>query len=130
MKYKKIIAVLIVTICGFITKNQTKQPNSKKNPVQKQRSFNKNRGYTLTRHAKCRMDCRNIDDQDIRDILKNGKNNYKKSEPNKKPCPIKALEGYASKDKQHIRVIAATCPNKTKIITVIDLKRNYDCYCK
>lgn len=115
---------------GFLTKNQTGQNNSKKNPIQKQKLQSRGANYILTKHAKCRMNCRNIDHKDIKDIFENGKINHRKSEPNKKPCPITALEGYASRDRQHIRVIAATCPEKTKVVTVIDLKNNYNCYCK
>src|SRR6185503_18661379 len=35
----------------------------------------------LTRHARCRMDCRHITEKEIREILEGGEINYKKSEP-------------------------------------------------
>lgn len=124
-----------MAIIGFITKNQNQQSSQnhldfRKNPKQTQRSGNINNKYILTHHAKCRMKCRGIDKEEINQVLAKGKLNKRKSDPNKLPCPIKSLEGYSQRDNQHIRVVAAYCPNTTKIVTVIDLKNKYDCYCK
>ena len=122
-KYKNKLAYLIVSAVialasqYFPLKDIGKSSSS--SPV--------NKNYILTKHAKCRMKCRHIDDQDISEILASGKKNNRKSDPNKKPCPIVSLEGYAKKDSQHIRVVAATCAQKTKIVTVIDLDNKYNC---
>lgn len=124
-----------MAIIGFITKNQNqqnsqKQDNFRKDSKHMQRSVGFNSNYILTHHAKCRMKCRGIDKEEIDQVLSKGKINIRKSDPNKRPCPIKSLEGYSKKDNQHIRVVAAYCEDKTKIVTVIDLKNKYDCYCK
>jgi len=83
----------------------------------------------LTKHAKCRMQCREIRIEEIQDALQNGRVNQRKSNSNAKPCPIKAFEK-KSLDGPKIRVVAAKCQEVTKIVTVIDLDNSYDCYCK
>ena len=122
-KVQKLIYLVIAIISAVVFKD--KVPLNTNTASQ---SFS-SKNYILTKHAKCRMQCRNIDEQDIDDILESGRKNKRKSDPYKKPCPVVALEGYAKKDSQHIRVIAAKCSTKTKIVTVIDLEKKYNCHC-
>lgn len=134
-KVKTSFVITIMAIIGFITKNQTQansqqKLSSQKNTNQTQALSNNKINYVLTHHAKCRMKCRGIDKEEINQVLAKGKLNKRKSDPKKRPCPVKSLEGYSQRDSQHIRVVAAYCPDTTKIITVIDLKNKYDCYCK
>jgi hypothetical protein len=82
-----------------------------------------------TRHAKCRMACRHIDESEIKDILHNGKINYAKSEPDAKPDPKFALEG-VTHDNQQVRVIFAPSDRGMVVITCIDLKAELQCDCR
>ena len=84
---------------------------------------------TYTKHAKCRMNCRFIDKDEIVDILKSGKINKSKSDPNDLPCPSFALEGI-TKDQQEVRIVFADCGNVVRVITAIDLNEDHECYCK
>ncbi|MGB1207343.1 MAG: DUF4258 domain-containing protein [Chitinophagales bacterium] len=81
-----------------------------------------------TRHAECRMDCRYISESEIKDILKRGKINHRKSKPYDAPCPSYAVEGI-TKDNQEVRIVFAKCDYATKVITAIDLERKYSCHC-
>ena len=81
-----------------------------------------------TRHAECRMDCRYISESEIKDILKRGKINHRKSKPYDAPCPSYAVEG-VTKDNQEVRIVFAKCDYATKVITAIDLGRKYSCHC-
>ena len=83
----------------------------------------------FTKHAKCRMDCRHIDDGEIKDIMHSGHINERKSDPQDAPCPTYALEGN-TKDGQEVRIILGACENETKVITVIDLGKEHLCDCK
>ena len=83
----------------------------------------------LTIHARCRMDCRNIDETEVKDILENGSINYRKSDLKDKPCPTYALEGI-TKDNQRVRVVVGDCNNEAVIITVIDLDHEFECHCE
>ncbi len=101
-------------------------------PPQKEKSdlsFNwntANRFYTA--HAKCRMDCRHIDDKKVSEILRIGTINYDKSELNEPDCQKKfAIDGYTSG--QHVRVVASPCGNQLTIITCIDLDHKWPCAC-
>jgi hypothetical protein len=83
-----------------------------------------------TKHARCRMGCRQIDETEVRELLYNGKINYRKSELGKAPCRNKyAVEGY-SRDGQHLRIIFAPCTNGMHVVTVIDLETEWKCDCK
>lgn len=81
-----------------------------------------------TQHAKCRMQCRHISQNDINDIMRTGEINYAKSNVQDAPCPTYALQGY-SNDGQHLRVIFAQCQTKTKVITCYDLEKDFECHC-
>ncbi|MEO8147020.1 MAG: DUF4258 domain-containing protein [Bacteroidia bacterium] len=83
----------------------------------------------FTKHARCRMDCRHIDESEIREIIKDGKVNEHKSNPNDQPCPTFAIEG-TSHDNQQLRIVFAKCDDEVKVITCIDLKNDFECDCK
>jgi uncharacterized DUF497 family protein len=81
-----------------------------------------------TRHARCRMACRGVTEAEVEGIWRHGAVNARKSNPQDQPCPTWALEGYAA-DRQHLRIVFATCGNEIKVITCIDLERDFSCSC-
>ena len=87
-----------------------------------------NKPLYYTKHAKCRMECRTIDQDEVEDILANGRINWKKSEINDEPCATYAIEGRTS-DNQNVRIVYANCSRETKVVTTIDLDKHYDCTC-
>lgn len=82
-----------------------------------------------TRHAECRMDCRYISESEVKAALRNGRINERKSKPNDQPCPTYAVEDNTA-DGQTVRIVFADCDKVVKVVTAIDLKGEYDCYCK
>ncbi|WP_081168312.1 DUF4258 domain-containing protein [Niastella populi] len=82
-----------------------------------------------TRHARCRMDCRHIDEAEVEEILAEGRINYRKSEPAGRPDPKYALEG-TTRDGQQVRIIFAPAKRGMVVITVIDLDTDWSCNCK
>lgn len=93
------------------------------------KDFDRNAGSIIyTKHALCRMGCRKIDEDEVREILKEGRINYGKSEPNDKPDPKYALEG-VTRDGQEVRIIFAPSSKGMVVITVIDLKQEWQCDC-
>lgn len=83
----------------------------------------------LTKHARCRMGCRHIDESEIREILAKGRVNQRKSEPAGRPDPKYALEG-TTRDGQEVRIIIAASPRGMVIVTVIDLENEWKCDCR
>ena len=84
----------------------------------------------LTKHGACRMECRNISEAEIKDLLKTGKINYSKSEVRDKPCGTYAVEG-TTKDGQNVRIVIADCDTISRVVTAIDLGLEKDsCACK
>jgi hypothetical protein len=82
-----------------------------------------------TKHARCRMDCRHIDETEVEEILAEGRINYRKSEPAGRPDPKYALEG-TTRDGQQVRIIFAPAKRGMIVITVIDLDTDWSCNCK
>ena len=97
----------------------------------------------LTRHARCRMDCRHITEKEIREILDNGEINEHKSEPLAHPDPKYAVEGQTVEG-QHLRIVVAV-PTRSAthsprtgsagagsalvIVTCIELGVEWQCDC-
>ena len=82
----------------------------------------------LTKHAKCRMDCRHITEDEIREIIHDGKVNEAKSGPGTKGDETYALEGY-SDEHQHLRIVVAPESDGLVVITCIDLDNEWACNC-
>ncbi|HMS53494.1 MAG TPA: DUF4258 domain-containing protein [Chitinophagales bacterium] len=81
-----------------------------------------------TDHARCRMDCRHITEKEVKEILGIGKINHTKSHPDDLPCPSYAIEGKTSSNKE-VRFVFALCEETTKVVTVIQLKKEFKCNC-
>lgn len=81
-----------------------------------------------TRHALCRMDCRHISKEDIREIMEKGIINFSKSNRNDSPCPTFALQG-ETHEGEKLRVIFAQCNDETKIVTCYNLEEEFECHC-
>jgi hypothetical protein len=106
--------------------NNRRDPSSQ---VDRNRGFDRRISYIeYTEHAKCRMECRHISQAEVEEIMQDGKVNYYKSDLNAHPCPAYALEG-VTKDNQRVRIVFGQCDEKTKVITVIDLDRDWSCSC-
>ncbi len=91
--------------------------------------FDRNATHIIfSKHAKCRMDCRKIDESEVKEILKNGTINHKKIQNDKrgKTYPV---EGFTH-DKQHVRIVFAPKDDGLVVVTVIDLDTEWKCDCK
>jgi hypothetical protein len=140
---KKWVPLAIVVVLGaalLLVKRFGKTDNAKpKTRTEKKTDpaadVNRNRGFDrrvsyieYTQHAKCRMQCRQITQSEVEEIMKDGAINYKKSDVNDRPCPTYALEGITS-DNQRVRIVFAQCDLKTKVVTCIDLNTDWECHC-
>jgi len=83
--------------------------------------------YFFTKHARCRMECRHITQKEVKEIVRKADVNYRKSDLQDAKGPTYALEGYTSKDRQHVRIIVAPKQKHLSIITVIDLDEDWNC---
>lgn len=83
----------------------------------------------LTKHAKCRMDCRHITFREVKEVLIYGVENNSKRRTGSRGDETHAIEGYSS-DRQHVRVVVASVKNELVIITCIDLDREWQCDCR
>jgi hypothetical protein len=81
-----------------------------------------------TKHALCRMECRQISKEDIKEIMKKGIINFNRSNRRDRPCPTFALQGETS-DGEKLRVIFAQCDDETKVVTCYNLEEDFDCHC-
>ena len=92
----------------------------------------KGKKLILTKHAKCRMGCRYIDESEIMDIIAKNNINQRKSTTTAEngKCPTTAYEG-VSDDNQELRIIVAYCEGDdvARVVTVIDTGNEFNCTC-
>ena len=126
MKNKNLLGlILLITI--IIALWLWKQNNSLKS-FSNSDSFRNTTHLIFTKHAKCRMDCRHITEDEIKEIVHDGKVNEAKSGPGSKGDETYALEGY-SNEHQHLRIVVAPESDGLVVITCIDLDNEWQCNC-
>lgn len=97
-------------------------------PVRKEAFDRSPRQLIYTKHALCRMECRQIDKEEIREIMNKGIINFNKSNSRSRPCPTFALQGRTSSG-ESLRVIFAQCDDETKVVTCYNLEEDFVCDC-
>ena len=123
-----VIGVLLGSIIMYVL--VFKNRNVYKSPAEVIHGKLQSQHLEYSKHALCRMQCRNISEKEIKEILLNGEVNYAKSQVHDKPCPSYALEGKTA-DGQNVRIVFAECDSVTKVITAIDLGMEEDmCSCE
>ncbi len=81
-----------------------------------------------SKHAQCRMDCRHIDESEVKEILQKGTLNSAKIETSSKGTSY-PLEG-TTHDGQRVRIVFAPKEDGTTVVvTVIDLDTDFTCSC-
>lgn len=80
-----------------------------------------------SKHARCRMNCRFIDESEVKEILEDGVLNEDKIEVSAKGKSY-PLEG-RTHDGQRVRIVFAPQGEKLVVVTVIDLEKDYKCDC-
>ena len=126
-----LLAVLAIALLALKNCNKNQPKTTTTNETKEQRGLNRNPSHiNYSKHAKCRMDCRHIDENEVKDMITNGTINYKKSDLQKDDCHKRyAVEGY-SKDKQHLRIIVVPCADEVTIVTCIDIGAEWECHCE
>jgi len=91
-------------------------------------AFNRNaKKIIYSKHARCRMDCRHIDESEVLGILKSGKLNENKIEEDSrgKTYPVEGT----THDNQNVRIVFAPKQDDLVVVTVIDLDKEWVCDC-
>ncbi len=148
---KKYLPYIILLAAAFlllyIKKNQRGAKKTKQNteqtdnhitinPPSPAENQNRNEGFdrryndlVITKHARCRMACRHIDESEIKEILQSGNINFSKVENDARGRTY-PLEG-TTHDNQRVRIVFAPKPNgEMVVVTCIDLDTDWSCECK
>ena len=119
------ITLLFLLACGTPIPTQTSAPSATADPAieaMRQQPI----GYT--RHGECRMECRDISKDEVEAILqRDGKLNPERTRLDGE-CPSHALEGKTA-DGQEVRIVFAACRDETRVVTAIDLVKEWPCDC-
>lgn len=136
-KYLPFIAVLLAaTLLWYVKSYQRgQQPNINTPekitvPVATDLPFQRDPGQLhFSKHARCRMDCRKIDESEVKEILEEGSLNQSKIQTDDRGTTY-PLEG-VTHDRQHVRIVFAPKDNgKIEVVTCIDLDTEWPCDCK
>ena len=129
MASNKVISIIIITAIVLFAFLKFYSLYKKNNNYTNDREFNRNIDHLiLTTHAKCRMGCRHITENEIKEILHDGNINYNKSNLKDERGPSYALEGYTH-EQQHLRVVFAPKHDEMVVVTCIDLEKEWPCDC-
>jgi Domain of unknown function (DUF4258) len=128
-----LFALLVAALILFFVKNN--QKGSKTNIRDRVTVENATDAYTqlrsgnktisYSRHAKCRMECRHIDESEVKEILQKGEINFAKEKESEKGVTY-PLEG-VTHDGQHVRIVFSPHENNVTVVTAIDLDTNWPC---
>ena len=128
--YYGLIIILLIGLLYFF--NTEKKPNSPSGKLRHRENSSLNRDkqrLVYSKHARCRMACRNIDSTEVIEILEEGSVNYRKTDTTTSRDPKFALEGRTN-DGQRVRIVFAMAASKTVVVTVIDLDQDIECTCR
>ncbi|MEO6682556.1 MAG: DUF4258 domain-containing protein [Ginsengibacter sp.] len=129
MKKNLRLWILLLTVVIFVIIKLPEWRGSQVSVRDNNAAYRNTADLILTKHVRCRMDCRDVTLEEIKEIIENGKVNFQKSGIGKKGDSTFALEGISS-DKQHLRVVVAPEKNGSLVvITCIDLKKEWPCDC-
>lgn len=132
-KYFPFIILIAAGLLFFWVKKNQRGPTRKYDTTRPSGTiqgepFNRNTHTIIySKHAKCRMECRHIDDVEIKEILAKGEINYDKIEENEKGKTY-PLEGITHEG-QHVRLVIAPHEKELVVVTVIDLDKEWQCNC-
>jgi hypothetical protein len=136
-KYLPLIALIAAALLLFYVKNKQRGHIAANDntvitipAVTNEEAINrKPTSIIYSRHARCRMECRHIDETEVKEILENGEiNSSKKQQDGRgKTYPLEGV----THDKQHVRIVfALTKDNAVEVVTCIDLDTEWPCDCK
>jgi hypothetical protein len=136
-KSAPLVLLVILAIAALALKNcntnvlKNKHRNEPQEVNTNPRGLNRNPSHiNYSKHAKCRMACRHIDELEVKDMLQNGTINYRKSDLKGDDCHKRyAVEG-TSKDNQRLRIIFVPCNDEVTVVTCIDIGQNWACNCE
>ena len=118
------LVILLALLAIFISRRNRHDTPSGEDPVAAYRKGE----IVYSKHARCRMDCRNITPAEIQEVLEEGVVNIKKSEPGRTNARY-ALED-VTKDGQKVRIVIALEKTQAVLVTCIDLEKEWPCNCK
>ena len=125
--------IFIALLALLVKRCSTKDENKVDRTISKEVGDWRHHKLIYTKHARCRMECREISENEVEYILANGIVNDAKSKEEDAEasgqCPTFALEGKTN-DGQKVRIIFGACEKITKVITAIDLGAEHTCDCR
>lgn len=137
MTLKKIapfLLLIVLAVVALVLRNNknsiSRETTDARATVQSVKGLNRNPSHiNYSKHARCRMDCRKIDESEIKYVLEKGAINYKKSDLQVSDCKKKYAVEAVSKDRQRLRVVFAPCDDEVTVVTCIDLDTEWQCNC-
>lgn len=91
-------------------------------------SFDRTLPLFVSKHARCRMQCRQIDDFEVKQLIQNGVINKQKVATDERGTTI-PVEG-KTRDGQNARIVVAPKEDRLVLVTVIDLDTDWPCDCQ
>ena len=82
--------------------------------------------FSFSEHAKCIMDCKQITEEEVREVLKNGDVNFSESDTRGVPCPSYAIEGTSHNKRLRVLLTVFERDSTAEITTAINMETGKD----
>ncbi len=87
--------------------------------------------FKFSEHAKCILACKQITEEEVRDVLKNGEVNFSESDTRGVPCPSYAIEGSSHNKKLRVLLTVFERDSTAEITTAMNMEAGKDtCKCR
>jgi hypothetical protein len=121
-----VLALLLLFIKRMQRGKNTSPERIEINIQNAEQAINRNAKISYSKHARCRMQCRYIDEDEVREILQQGEINVKRIQSDNRGLTY-PLEG-VTRDKQRVRIVfAPKGQSEVLVVTCIDLDTDWPC---
>ncbi|MDO9372764.1 MAG: DUF4258 domain-containing protein [Ferruginibacter sp.] len=126
-----LVLLLAALLLYYVKKNQrgasVPQRSEVTIPAETELPFSRTGKIIYSKHARCRMGCRQIDESEVEEILQTGQLNEAKIEEDQrgKTYPLEGM----THDRQRVRIVFAPKQAELVVVTVIDLEKDWSCNC-
>ena len=87
--------------------------------------------FIFSEHAKCILQCKQISEEEVKEVLKTGEVNFSESDTHGVPCPSYAIEGTSHNKKLRVLLTIFEKDSTAEITTAINMEAGKDtCRCK
>lgn len=123
MKGKNVVVTLLLLLVLLLVAvwRRWQEPRAKE-------PFSRTAKLSFTAFAVCQLSCKNINRNEVQEVMQKGMVLYNKSNRRRWPCPTYVVQA-RTQNKQLLRIVYEQCNVKTTVLAVDDIEKQDTCNC-